>query len=326
MREIVTAVEMKELDHNTIQKAGISSPVLMERAALKTVEEIVQRLKNKEKEKILVVCGTGNNGGDGLAIARLLQLRGVRTWYYIAGKEEKMTAETAGQLKTAEYYQVPRVHNLDPDEYTTIVDAIFGVGLSRPVEGKYAELISTMNRASAYKVAVDIPSGIDSDTGFEKGIAFRADLTVTFAFRKRGLCFYPGRMYGGEIIVEDIGIYPIPGEKICMHHLEQRDLEMLPERVPYGNKSKDTVLRFSRQIVRFLKTQEVKAIVIACNTASAYALPDIEKEIDIPIIGVVRPGAKVAAQVTQIAVSRSKAAGSLHLMMANNPVFLIVRE
>ena len=102
MREIVTAVEMKELDHNTIQKAGISSPVLMERAALKTVEEIVQRLKNKEKEKILVVCGTGNNGGDGLAIARLLQLRGVRTWYYIAGKEEKMTAETAGQLRRSE--------------------------------------------------------------------------------------------------------------------------------------------------------------------------------------------------------------------------------
>ena len=236
MREIVTAVEMKELDHNTIQKAGISSPVLMERAALKTVEEIVQRLKNKEKEKILVVCGTGNNGGDGLAIARLLQLRGVRTWYYIAGKEEKMTAETAGQLKTAEYYQVPRVHNLDPDEYTTIVDAIFGVGLSRPVEGKYAELISTMNRASAYKVAVDIPSGIDSDTGFEKGIAFRADLTVTFAFRKRGLCFYPGRMYGGEIVVTDIGIYSIPGKKICMHHLEREDLKMLPERVPYGNK------------------------------------------------------------------------------------------
>ena len=90
MREIVTAVEMKELDHNTIQKAGISSPVLMERAALKTVEEIVQRLKNKEKEKILVVCGTGNNGGDGLAIARLLQLRGVRTWYYIAGKEDAL--------------------------------------------------------------------------------------------------------------------------------------------------------------------------------------------------------------------------------------------
>ena len=236
MREVVTADEMKALDHNTIQKAGLPSLVLMERAALKTVEEIMQRLKDRGKEKILVVCGTGNNGGDGLAIARLLHLQGIRTWYYVAGKEERMTAETAGQLRTAEYYQVPRVHNLKPDEYTTIVDAILGVGLSRSVEGKYAELISAMNQTSAYKVAVDIPSGIDSDTGFEKGIAFQADLTVTFAFRKRGLCFYPGRMYGGEIIVEDIGIYPIPGEKICMHHLEQRDLEMLPERVPYGNK------------------------------------------------------------------------------------------
>ena len=70
-------------------------------------------------------------------------------------------------------------------------------------------------------------------------------------------------------------------------------------RVPYGSKSKNTVIRYSRQIVHFLETQQVKAIVIACNTASAYALPDIEKEIDIPIIGVVRPGAKVAAQVTQ---------------------------
>ena len=187
MREVVTAAEMKALDHNTIQKAGLSSLVLMERAALKTAEEIMQRLKDRGKEKILVVCGTGNNGGDGLAIARLLHLQGIRTWYYVAGKEERMTAETAGQLRTAEYYQVPRVHNLKPDEYTTIVDAIFGVGLSRPVEGKYAELISAMNQTSAYKVAVDIPSGIDSDTGFEKGIAFRADLTVTFAFRKRGL-------------------------------------------------------------------------------------------------------------------------------------------
>ena len=135
MREVVTADEMKALDHNTIQKAGLPSLVLMERAALKTVEEIMQRLKDRGKEKILVVCGTGNNGGDGLAIARLLHLQGIRTWYYVAGKEERMTAETAGQLRTAEYYQVPRVHNLKSDEYTTIVDAIFGVGLSRPVEG-----------------------------------------------------------------------------------------------------------------------------------------------------------------------------------------------
>ena len=236
MREVVTAAEMKALDSNTIQQAGIPSLVLMERAALQTADEITKHLKEKDRERILVVCGTGNNGGDGLAVARILHLRGFRTWYYILGNEEKMTAETACQFKTAQYYQVPRANNLNLNEYTTIVDAIFGVGLSRPVEGKYGEVINELNQASAYKVAVDIPSGIDADTGFEKGTAFRADLTVTFAFRKRGLCFYPGRMYGGEIVVADIGIYSIPGENIPMHCLEQKDLEMLPERIPYGNK------------------------------------------------------------------------------------------
>ena len=236
MREIVTAAEMKALDRNTIENAGIPSLVLMERAALRTVEEIIRRLKDRNKEKILVVCGTGNNGGDGLAIARLLHLQGIETRYYIAGNEQKMTQETAQQFRTAQYYQVPRVHNLNLNEYTTIVDAIFGVGLSRPVEGKYGELIRELNQASACKVAVDIPSGIDADTGFEKGIAFRADFTVTFAFRKRGLCFYPGRMYGGEIVVADIGIYAVPDRQIQMHHLTQEDLAVLPERIPYGNK------------------------------------------------------------------------------------------
>ena len=236
MRGVVTAAEMKALDANTIEKAGIPSLVLMERAALQTVTEIIKRVNTKDKEKILVVCGTGNNGGDGLAIARLLYLQGFKTWYYIVGNEEKMTKETSSQLRTAEYYHTSRVHNLIPDEYTTIVDAIFGVGLSRPIEGKYGELISELNQASAFKVAVDIPSGIDADTGFEKGIAFRADLTVTFAFRKRGLCFYPGRMYGGEIIVADIGIYSMPDKKIRMNYLEREDLKMLPDRLPYGNK------------------------------------------------------------------------------------------
>ena len=137
MRGVVTAAEMKALDANTIEKAGIPSLVLMERAALQTVTEIIKRVNTKDKEKILVVCGTGNNGGDGLAIARLLHLHGFKTWYYIVGNEEKMTKETSSQLRTAEYYHTPRVHNLILDEYTTIVDAIFGVGLSRPIEGKY---------------------------------------------------------------------------------------------------------------------------------------------------------------------------------------------
>ena len=109
------------------------------------------------------------------------------------------------------------MHNLDPDEYTTIVDAIFGVGLSRPVEGKYAELISTMNRASAYKVAVDIPSGIDSDTGFEKGIAFRADLTVTLLSAKEGCVFIPDACMAVRSLLRISESIPYPERKsVCI--------------------------------------------------------------------------------------------------------------
>ena len=236
MREIVTACEMKALDRNTIETAGIPSLVLMERAALKTAEELRKRLKNESRERILVVCGSGNNGGDGLAIARLLHLAGIETCFYLAGKEERMTEETKCQLKAARYYGVLQEHNLRTDEYTTIVDAIFGVGLARPVEGSYARLIRELNEADAFKVAVDIPSGVNADTGFEMGTAFRADLTVTFAFRKRGLCFYPGRMLGGEIITADIGIYPEPKQKLQVHYLGKEDLSLMPSRLPYGNK------------------------------------------------------------------------------------------
>lgn len=234
MKNIVTAGQMKALDENTIRNAGIPSCVLMERAALKTVEEMNSYLK--EKEKILVVCGSGNNGGDGLAIARLLHLQGRKASVYLAGTEEKMTQETRHQLEIARNYHVEEVHNLVPDEYTTIVDAVFGVGLSREIEGRYSQIIQDLNRADAFKVAVDIPSGIHADTGREMGIAFQADLTVTFAFRKRGMCFYPGRLYCGNVIVADIGIYPSEEIPVTMQHLERRDLSLLPDMRPDGNK------------------------------------------------------------------------------------------
>ena len=103
-----------------------------------------------------------------------------------------MTCETALQYKIAAGYRVPEVINPLWSEYTTLVDAVFGVGLTRPIEGHYADIIHEMNSARAKKIAVDIPSGVNGDTGLEMGNAFRAELTVTFAYRKRGLCFYPG--------------------------------------------------------------------------------------------------------------------------------------
>lgn len=237
MKEIVTCSQMKALDGYTIEAMGIPSCVLMERAALRVVEEMKRHLRGgRESENILVVCGCGNNGGDGIAAARLLHMEGWKVSLFLLGKEEKMPPETALQLKIARNYQVCEKNNLDLCEYTTIVDAIFGIGLKRPIEGQYARIIRELNAARAFKVAVDIPSGINGDTGFEMGTAFRADLTVTFAFRKRGLCFYPGRMYSGEIIVADIGIYRDEYTEISMCHMERDDLSLLPEMVPYGNK------------------------------------------------------------------------------------------
>ena len=239
MKKILTCNQMKALDENTIRDMHIPSAVLMERAALAVVDEI--RKIPGEYPRVLVVCGSGNNGGDGLAIARLLQLQGINTEIYLAGDPEKMTPETARQLESVKCYQVPVTNNPVWDEYTVIVDAIFGVGLSRPVGGHYAELIRQMNAAKAFKVAVDIPSGISGDTGELLGTSFLADLTVTFAYTKRGLCLYPGRKYAGKVVTADIGIYDqdAKGRELAANaacYLEEEDLTQLPKRASDGNK------------------------------------------------------------------------------------------
>lgn len=234
MKKIVTCKEMKQLDSKTIEEKGVPSCVLMERAALKTIEEMEKHFG--QQERVLVVCGSGNNGGDGIAIARLLHLKGICTHIFMAGEEARMTEDTALQWKIAVNYHVPFVNNPNWNEYTTIVDAIFGVGLQRDVKGSYYQIIRDMNDARARKVAVDIPSGVNGDNGREMGIAFRADLTVTFAFRKRGLCFYPGRMYAGKTVVADIGIYSSEKKENQTWYLEKTDLKDLPERIAYGNK------------------------------------------------------------------------------------------
>ena len=191
MKKVVTCSQMKLLDHGTIHNMHVPSLVLMERAALATAEEIRKYLEKKngsgnlKKERILTVCGSGNNGGDGIAIARLLHLAGIRSEIYLAGNPDKMTEETRHQWDIAMSYQVPVMNNPVWDEYTVIVDGIFGVGLSREITGNYKEIIDHMNEAPAYKAAVDIPSGIHGDTGAVLGTAFEADLTVTFAYKKR---------------------------------------------------------------------------------------------------------------------------------------------
>ena len=247
MKKVVTCSQMKLLDHGTIHNMHVPSLVLMERAALATAEEIKKYLDQKRssgdfgKERVLTVCGSGNNGGDGIAIARLLHLTGIHSEIFLAGNPDKMTQETKEQWEIARSYQVPITNNPVWDEYTVIVDGIFGVGLSREITGNYKEVIHRMNEAPAYKVAVDIPSGIHGDTGAVLGTAFEADLTVTFAYRKRGLCLYPGRTYAGRTVVADIGIYDRDhdGSELARKaawHMEKSDVKALPSRTAWGNK------------------------------------------------------------------------------------------
>ncbi len=235
MRNLVTCRQMKGLDLATIEKMGVPSLVLMERAALSVAEEMIR--KKELLSKTLVVCGTGNNGGDGIAIARILYLWGYDVSLYLMGKTSKMSEETRIQKKIADNYDVPWVNNPCWDEYTTIVDAIFGIGLTRDVQGEYANVIDHINDTGAYVWAVDIPSGINGDTGAVMGHAVLADQTVTFAFGKAGLYLYPGAGYCGQVLVKDIGIYQdAKDDKNYIKALEWEDLCRLPQRSPDGNK------------------------------------------------------------------------------------------
>lgn len=235
MKKVVTSKEMASLDAYTIHDVGIPSMVLMERAALAVAAQI-QKI-SADRERILVVCGNGNNGGDGVAVARLLYLKGYHVDLFLTGNSQKYSAQMAQQILIARHYHVPEVNNPTWHEYTTIVDAVFGVGLTRPVEGRYKEIIQRMNETDAKKVAVDIPSGLDGSTGRVLGTAFCADLTVTFAFMKQGMCFYPGRSLSGKVVVADIGIYDYPGNYgRPVWQLEREDMKQLPQRVPWGNK------------------------------------------------------------------------------------------
>lgn len=205
MEYLVNSREMKMCDENTSTHFQIPSMVLMERAALCFVDALYKQ--NIPMKRVLVVCGTGNNGGDGMAVARLLFLRGISVRFYLAGDKKKLSPQAAQQYQILQKYNVPETDEiLEEDEHALIVDALFGIGLSRKLEGAMAACVERMNQCRGYKAAIDIPSGVSADDGQIMGCAFQADLTVTFAYRKIGMLLYPGSAVCGRIIVCDIGI------------------------------------------------------------------------------------------------------------------------
>lgn len=240
MKYLVTAQEMREYDENTIDKMGISGMVLMERAALAAFSEIQDYLgqRRDRDNSVLILAGMGNNGGDGLALARLLAEENYQVEVWSVGDRKKASSQWILQEAILQNYPVGISSKAEREEYTVIVDALFGVGLAREVTGMYAESIALLNRLEGYKLALDIPSGICADTGQILGCAVRADATVTFGFCKRGLVLGQGAEYAGRVITAPIGITPQSffGREPGMYYYDENILELLPKRARLGNK------------------------------------------------------------------------------------------
>ena len=234
----VNAAQMKAADQYTIQKLGVPSLELMEHAA----QACVQVLEDEKIDlsHVCVVCGSGNNGGDGFAIARILQNNRYSVETFCVGSPEHYTEETQEQMHRLLECGGKIIYGMpQEDSYSVIIDAVFGVGLSRKVEGRYRQVIEQMNRMRGTKFAVDIPSGLSATTGCILGCAFKADYTVTFQLKKIGLELSQGRTMAGRVIVPDIGIST---DSICedqeIVRTAGKDIyrKMLPDRPEDSNK------------------------------------------------------------------------------------------
>lgn len=238
MRTIVTGKEMKYLDENTSGYYGIPEIVLMEQAANSLVEQLAK--EQIELKKVLVVSGCGNNGADGIAIARLLNQRGIEAnVFFVSDKKGTKSYELQKAVYLRYNYGVETyLDQIVLNSYSVVIDAIFGIGLSRDVAGEYVNLIQLLNTSMGVRVAVDIPSGISADTGAVLGEAFQADITFTFAFGKIGQYLYPGTSYCGKLVICKMGINECSwlDRKPNIFMLEKSDLDRLPKRIAHSNK------------------------------------------------------------------------------------------
>ena len=237
---------MQEIDRYSIEEVGIPSMVLMERAAGKVAEAIQAHFS--DCRRILAICGTGNNGGDGICAMRILGEKGYPGDILLLGSPQKASTECKSQLQiagacgiavyTAEDFESGKI---SLDGYDLFVDAMFGIGLSRTVTGAFADWIEQINglRAggNAKVLAVDIPSGVNASDGRVFGAAVQADMTVTFGYGKIGLYVYPGKAYAGRVLVEDIGFPRVACERIPADTFTwQPEETILPERRADGHK------------------------------------------------------------------------------------------
>ncbi len=226
MTKIVTSEQMKELDRRAIVDGRIPATILMERAGFGVVECLERRFGSVKGKRITIVCGKGNNGGDGFVAARLLRRRHAQVHILTMTSVSDLSRDAATMYK--QFVKVAGKSSVYPyksqEQATTLfqesdilIDAIVGTGLSTAITGRYAEAIDTINEANRPVVAIDLPSGLHADTGTILGRAVAADLTVTFELPKLGLYQNHGIDLAGDIAVASIGIPPVYIDAIRNH-------------------------------------------------------------------------------------------------------------
>jgi hydroxyethylthiazole kinase-like uncharacterized protein yjeF len=213
---LVTAGEMQEMDRQAIETNGIAGLELMESAGRGAASALLDQFADKVQTGIAIVCGKGNNGGDGFVIARYLAEEGFDVTVYLLAQTAAVKGDAAVNLERLASIKIPLIEIPDEDSFLKakasltgfglLVDAILGTGLTSDVRGFFKTVINFINSSRIPVFAVDIPSGLNSDTGQPCGTCIRANGTATFAFAKIGHYLYPGAEYTGKLKVIDIGI------------------------------------------------------------------------------------------------------------------------
>jgi len=206
----LTRAQVREVDRRAINDYGIPGIVLMENAARGVAEDAARFLEGIDNPTVVIACGGGNNGGDGLAVARHLHNAGVKVTI-IPSWTTDPTGDAAINLDIATAMKLPmaHAHDIRLNEFSLVIDALFGTGLKRPIAGDDALLVHLINATRAPVSAIDLPSGLDCDTGEPLGDAcVRARRTVTFVVEKAGFANPRSREFTGEIVVADIGAPP----------------------------------------------------------------------------------------------------------------------
>ena len=218
MENALTREEMRELDRRAIEEYKIPGIVLMENAGRNMAEEVLQMIDNPQKVKVAILCGKGNNGGDGFVVARHLHNHRIHADVFLIAKISDILKDgDAGtnlqillnmKIPVKEILDIPGVNSILKvlHNYNILVDALFGTGLSGDVREPFKTLISGVNNLNKPVVSVDIPSGLDCNTGRVLGTAIKATKTVTFAAAKKGFYLGEGPSCTGIVIVSGISI------------------------------------------------------------------------------------------------------------------------